>query len=205
MKRAEAKTTIAAAAASTSSRGRGTRGRGRSGRGRTLLSRSGKIGVETAKQSVLDNFGFGDTEATQAYIFDDSDDDFLTVGNSKDQWKKSSHKGRSCASTAAQKTRTVSSIQIDVDENSHEADDLMSEAVALKGRGGGGQSSRSNTPEQKSRSVTPDSPGIEEEFLESLPSSVEHECDNEQVQSDNHAVQHFPAVCGPLGREHHAG
>ena len=163
MKRAEAKTTTTSTAANTSSRGRGTRGRGRSGRGRTLLSRSGKIGVETAKQSLLDNFGFGgDTEATQAYNFDDSDDDFLTIGNSKDEWKKSSHKGRSCASTAAQKTRTVSPIEIDIDENSHEADDLMSEVAAQKGAGG--QSSRSNTPEQKSRSVTPDSQESKKSF-----------------------------------------
>ena len=125
------------------------------GRARTLLTRSGKIGVETARQSLLDNFGFGDTEQTQPYTFNDSDDDFLTDGNPKHQWKKSSHKGRSCASTAAPKTRTISLIELDVDENSHEADNLMGEAATLTG--GEGQSSRSITPGQKSRSVTPDS------------------------------------------------
>ena len=112
--------------------------------------------METARQSLLDNFGFADTEQTQPYTFNDSDDDFLTDGNPKHQWKKSSHKGRSCASTAAQKTRNISPIELDVDENSHEADNLMGEAATLTG-GGGGQSSMSVTPGQKSRSVTPDS------------------------------------------------
>ena len=103
----------------------------------------------------LDNFGFADTQETQPYTFNDSDDDFLTDGNPKHQWKKSSHKGRSCASTAAPKTRTISPILLDVDENSHEADNLMGEAATLTG--GEGQSSRSITPGQKSRSATPDS------------------------------------------------
>ena len=158
MKRSEAKTTTAAAAASNNLRSRGTRGRGRAGRGKALLTRSGKIGVETARQSLLDNFGFADTEQTQPYTFNDSDDDFLTDGNPKHQWKKSSHKGRSCASTAVQKTRNISPIEIDVDENSHEADNLMGEAATLTGGGGEeDQRSRSITPGQKSRSVTPDS------------------------------------------------
>ena len=127
---------------STRSRGKG-RGGVRGGRGRHLGLRSGaKIGRQAAQSSIEDHFGFG------VYNFDDDQDDFLDFEKQKSNWKNSSHKlGQS--SSSAHKTTSQFLVTIDVDEDSHEADDL-SEA-------GQGQSSRSVTPAQKSRSVTPDS------------------------------------------------
>ena len=136
-----------------------TKGRGARGRGRTRGKRGGNlghrnIGKESAQKNIMDGFGFVpmDTQATQAYNFDDDEDDFFDFEFPKNKGKNSSHKhGQSSTSPTAgrgaHKSQATSQM-IDVDEDSHGVDYLLSEA---------GQSSKSVTPAEKSRSVTSDS------------------------------------------------